>query len=62
MLEVQQAHDSAKENAEIRYHLGVALMKTGKEAEGRKLIEEAVAKGGAAPWVGEAKQALAQAR
>jgi putative PEP-CTERM system TPR-repeat lipoprotein len=55
---IQQAYDSDKENAEIKYHLGVAMLKTGRQAEGRRLIEEAITAGGTAQWVAEAKSTL----
>jgi len=59
---LQQAYDSAKENPEIKYHLGAAMLKAGKEGEGRRLVEEAIVAGGAAPWVAEARAALAGTR
>jgi cellulose synthase operon protein C len=57
---IQQAHDSDQKNAEIEYHLGVALQKAGKHEEARKALENAIAAGGSAPWVAEARKALAE--
>ncbi len=59
---IQQAHDSDQKNAEIEYHLGVALQKAGKRDEARKALENAIAAGGSAPWVAEARKALAAAQ
>jgi cellulose synthase operon protein C len=56
---IQQAHDSDQKNAEIRYHLGVALQKAGKGEEARKALQGAIAAGGGAPWVPDARNALA---
>ena len=55
---LRQAHESMKESMEIQYHLGAALAKAGQTEEGRRLLEQAVAGGGGAPWVEDARQAL----
>jgi len=34
------------------------MLKTGRQADGRRLIEEAITAGGTAQWVAEAKSTL----
>ena len=58
---VQQAHDLDRENPEIAYHLGVALLKSGRAAEARAPLDGAIAAGGDAPWVAAARKAREQA-
>ena len=58
---VQQAHDLDRENPEIAYHLGVALLKSGRAADARAPLDRAIATGGDAPWVAAARAARAQA-
>jgi len=57
---VQQAHDLDRENPEIAYHLGVALLKSGRAADARAPLDRAIAAGGDAPWVAAARAARAQ--
>ena len=38
----------------------MALQKAGKRDEARKALENAIAAGGSAPWVAEARKALAE--
>ncbi len=57
---IRQAADNAKNVAEIQYHLGVALARTGDKAGGRKVLEAAIAAAGAGDaWKAEAEKELA---
>jgi putative PEP-CTERM system TPR-repeat lipoprotein len=55
---LRQAHENGKENMEIQYHLGAALAKSGQTEEAHRLLQEAVAGGGQAPWVEDARRTL----
>ncbi|MFO1407112.1 MAG: tetratricopeptide repeat protein [Steroidobacteraceae bacterium] len=58
---VQQAHDLDRENPEIAYHLGVALLKAGRKVEARTALDQAISAGGNASWVPAARAARAEA-
>ncbi|MFO1395088.1 MAG: tetratricopeptide repeat protein [Steroidobacteraceae bacterium] len=58
---VQQAHDLDRENPEIAYHLGVALLKAGRKAEAKVALDQAISGGAGAPWVAAARAARAEA-
>jgi putative PEP-CTERM system TPR-repeat lipoprotein len=55
---LRQAAEKAPQVAEIRYHLGAALARSGDMARARKELEAALAGAGDAPWKAEAKRLL----
>jgi putative PEP-CTERM system TPR-repeat lipoprotein len=58
---LRQAHDLDRKIPEVEYHLGVALLKSGQKDEARRTLESAISQGKDAPWVGDARKALADA-
>lgn len=58
---VQQAHDLDRENPEIAYHLGVALLKAGRKSDAKPPLDQAISGGGTAPWAAAARAARAAA-
>lgn len=55
---LRQAAEKAPREAEIRYHLGAALARSGDMARARQELEAAVAGAGEAAWKAEAKRLL----
>jgi Flp pilus assembly protein TadD len=55
---LRQAVERAPQVAEIRYHLGAALARSGDMARARQELEKAIAGAGDAPWKPEAKRLL----
>jgi Tfp pilus assembly protein PilF len=55
---LRQAAEKAPQVAEIRYHLGAALARSGDMARARKELEAALAGAGDAAWKPEAKRLL----
>ena len=55
---LRQAAEKAPREAEIRYHLGAALARSGDMARARQELEAAIAGAGEAAWKAEAKRLL----